>query len=204
MQRGGPTSRCNWLNGRRSAARLTARREVGRSSARKLVHPHGQQCAYGQVMTAAVPAVVNMGVFPSFCSPDLDSGRTRSRQSLPCGSPPATARTSLPAPPASYADLTPTTKWSGTSIHGGHRSRGCNRQLKSAMFLPAFAAARSRLQHLLRPMPSPQEDPYRGVSPPGPPPHQRAVRDAQRQHLLRSQNLTTRLTKDIEAPSQEG
>lgn len=74
MQRGGPTSRCNWFNGRGSVARLTVRREVGRSSAQKLVHPHGQRCAYGQVMTAAVPAVVNIGVFPSFRGPDLDSG----------------------------------------------------------------------------------------------------------------------------------
>jgi transposase len=41
---------------------------------------------------------------------------------------------------ASYADLAPGTKSSGTSIHGGHAPRGGNRQLKRAMFLSAFAA----------------------------------------------------------------
>jgi transposase len=41
---------------------------------------------------------------------------------------------------ASYAGLAPTTKQSGTSIHGEHAPRGGNRQLKRAMFLSAFAA----------------------------------------------------------------
>ncbi|GAA2289647.1 insertion element IS110 uncharacterized 43.6 kDa protein [Streptomyces ruber] len=41
---------------------------------------------------------------------------------------------------ASYAGLAPTTKSSGTSIHGEHAPRGGNRQLKRAMFLSAFAA----------------------------------------------------------------
>lgn len=41
---------------------------------------------------------------------------------------------------ASDADLAPTTKSSGTSIHGEHAPRGGNRQLKRAMFLSAFAA----------------------------------------------------------------
>jgi transposase len=41
---------------------------------------------------------------------------------------------------ASYAGLAPTTKSSGTSIHGDHAPRGGNRQLKRAMFLSAFAA----------------------------------------------------------------
>lgn len=40
---------------------------------------------------------------------------------------------------ASYAGLAPTTKSSGTSIHGEHAPRGGNRQLKHAMFLSAFA-----------------------------------------------------------------
>jgi transposase len=41
---------------------------------------------------------------------------------------------------ASYAGLAPTTRQSGTSIHGEHAPRGGNRQLKRAMFLSAFAA----------------------------------------------------------------
>lgn len=41
---------------------------------------------------------------------------------------------------ASYAGLAPTTRSSGTSIHGEHAPRGGNRQLKRAMFLTAFAA----------------------------------------------------------------
>lgn len=41
---------------------------------------------------------------------------------------------------ASYAGLAPTTRSSGTSIHGEHAPRGGNRQLKRAMFLSAFAA----------------------------------------------------------------
>ncbi|MGW2651885.1 IS110 family transposase [Streptomyces sp. NPDC001393] len=50
--------------------------------------------------------------------------------------------TSFPAAAhlASYAGLAPTTKSSGTSIHGEHAPRGGNRQLKRAMFLSAFAA----------------------------------------------------------------
>ncbi|MFJ4866871.1 IS110 family transposase [Streptomyces sp. NPDC088748] len=42
---------------------------------------------------------------------------------------------------ASYAGLAPTTRTSGTSIHGEHAPRGGNRQLKRAMFLSAFAFA---------------------------------------------------------------
>ncbi len=41
--------------------------------------------------------------------------------------------------PASYAGLAPTTRSSGTSIHGEHAPRGGNRQLKRATFLSAFA-----------------------------------------------------------------
>ncbi|MEU5201059.1 transposase, partial [Streptomyces scabiei] len=41
---------------------------------------------------------------------------------------------------ASYAGLAPTTRSSGTSIHGEHAPRGGNRVLKRAMFLSAFAA----------------------------------------------------------------
>ncbi|WP_245362407.1 transposase, partial [Streptomyces albus] len=41
---------------------------------------------------------------------------------------------------ASYAGLAPTTKSSGTSVHGEHAPRGGNRQLKRAMFLSAFAS----------------------------------------------------------------
>ncbi|MEU4507549.1 IS110 family transposase [Streptomyces sp. NPDC024089] len=41
---------------------------------------------------------------------------------------------------ASYPGLAPTTKSSGTSIHGEHAPRGGNRQIKRAMFLSAFAA----------------------------------------------------------------
>lgn len=41
---------------------------------------------------------------------------------------------------ASYDGLAPTTRQSGTSIHGEHTSSGGNRQLKRAMFLSAFAA----------------------------------------------------------------
>jgi transposase len=40
---------------------------------------------------------------------------------------------------ASYAGLAPTTKSSGTPIHGEPAPRGGNRQLKRAMFLSAFA-----------------------------------------------------------------
>ncbi|MEI5031853.1 IS110 family transposase [Streptomyces sp. S1A(2023)] len=40
---------------------------------------------------------------------------------------------------ASYAGLAPTTKSSGTSIHGEHAPRGGNRQRKRAMSLSAFA-----------------------------------------------------------------
>ncbi|MGW4689845.1 IS110 family transposase [Streptomyces sp. NPDC004244] len=40
---------------------------------------------------------------------------------------------------ASYAGLAPTTRSSGTSIHGEHAPRGGNWQLKRAMFLSAFA-----------------------------------------------------------------
>ncbi|GAB2764022.1 IS110-like element IS110 family transposase [Streptomyces bullii] len=100
---------------------------------------------------------------------------------------------------ASYAGLAPTTRSSGTSIHGEHAPRGGNRQLKRAMFLSAFAALH-RLPHLLRQMPGPRQDPHTGSSPPRPAPHQRTVRDAARRHLLRTQNPTPRLTKDIGAP----
>ncbi|MEV6004853.1 IS110 family transposase [Streptomyces griseomycini] len=41
---------------------------------------------------------------------------------------------------ASYAGLAPTTRQSGSSIHGEHVPRGGNRQLKRAMFLSVFAA----------------------------------------------------------------
>jgi len=41
---------------------------------------------------------------------------------------------------ASYAGLAPTTRSSGTSIHGQHAPRGGNRLLKSAVFLSTFAA----------------------------------------------------------------
>ncbi|AYN39938.1 IS110 family transposase [Streptomyces dangxiongensis] len=41
---------------------------------------------------------------------------------------------------ASCAGLAPTTRQSGSSIHGEHAPRGGNRQLKRAMFLSAFAA----------------------------------------------------------------
>ncbi|MFC7813455.1 IS110 family transposase [Streptomyces sp. NPDC057367] len=47
--------------------------------------------------------------------------------------------TSFPAHLASYAGLAPTTKQSGTSIHGEHALRGGNRQLKRAMLLSTFA-----------------------------------------------------------------
>ena len=61
---------------------------------------------------------------------------------------------------ASYAGLAPTTKSSGTSIHGEHAPRGGNRQLKRAMFLSAFACpARPRLPHLLRPLHAPAAKP---------------------------------------------
>ncbi|SDG58359.1 Transposase IS116/IS110/IS902 family protein [Streptomyces griseoaurantiacus] len=40
---------------------------------------------------------------------------------------------------ASYAGLAPTTKSSGTSIHGEHAPRGGNRLLSRAMFLSTFA-----------------------------------------------------------------
>lgn len=41
---------------------------------------------------------------------------------------------------ASYGGLAPTTKSSGTPIHGEHAPRGGSRQLKRAMFLSAFGA----------------------------------------------------------------
>ena len=43
---------------------------------------------------------------------------------------------------AAYAGLAPVTVRSGTSIRGEHPSRAGNKQLKRAMFLPAFAALR--------------------------------------------------------------
>ncbi|WP_435878350.1 transposase [Streptomyces bobili] len=43
-------------------------------------------------------------------------------------------------PPGLLRRPRPTTKSSGTSIHGEHAPRGGNRQLKRAMFLSAFAA----------------------------------------------------------------
>ncbi|ELP62412.1 transposase, IS116/IS110/IS902 family [Streptomyces turgidiscabies Car8] len=57
--------------------------------------------------------------------------------------------TSFPAAArlASYAGLAPTTKSSGTSIHGEHAPSDGNRQLKRAMSLSAFAALH-RLPHL--------------------------------------------------------
>jgi transposase len=58
---------------------------------------------------------------------------------------------------ASYAGLAPATKSSETSIHGEHAQRGGNRQLKRATFpLRVRRPARSRLPHLLRPLPSPR------------------------------------------------
>ncbi len=58
---------------------------------------------------------------------------------------------------ASYADLAPTTKPSGTAAHGEHAPRGGNRQLKRALFFSAFAALHDPAPHLLRPMPGPPE-----------------------------------------------
>ncbi|GAA2355208.1 hypothetical protein SVIO_108760 [Streptomyces violaceusniger] len=102
---------------------------------------------------------------------------------------------------ASYAGLAPTTKSSGTSIHGEHAPRGGNRQLKRAMFLSAFAALHdppSRTYY--------DRSRARGKT------HTQALlrlarqrinvlfHDAPRRHLLRTQNPTPRLTKDIEAP----
>lgn len=58
---------------------------------------------------------------------------------FPDGRSPAATRTTA-AHLASYAGLAPTTKSSGTSIHGEHAPRSGNRQLKRAMFLSAFAA----------------------------------------------------------------
>ena len=57
--------------------------------------------------------------------------------------------TSFPtaAHPASYAGLAPTTRSSGTSIHGEHAPRGGNRQLKRTMFLSAFAALHDPASH---------------------------------------------------------
>ncbi len=87
---------------------------------------------------------------------------------------------------ASYADLTPTTRQSGTSIHGEHAPRGGNRQLKRAMFLSAFACERRpRLPHLLRQTTSPRQNPHPSPPPPRPPTHQRPVRHAPRRNLLR-------------------
>jgi transposase len=48
---------------------------------------------------------------------------------------------------ASYAGLAPTTRLSGTSIHGEHAPRGGNRQLKRPMFLSAFAALHDPASH---------------------------------------------------------
>ncbi len=102
---------------------------------------------------------------------------------------------------ASYAGLAPATKSSGTSIHGEHAPRG-GKPTTQTRDVPVRVRrpARPRLPHLLRPLAGPRKDPYAGSTPPGPPPHQRAVRDAPRRHLLRTQNPTPRLTKDIEAP----
>lgn len=68
---------------------------------------------------------------------------------------------------AFYAGLAPTTKSSGTSIHGEHAPRGGNRQLKRPHSPPCT-------------IPPPA---HAGPSPSGPPPHQRAVRHALRRHL---------------------
>lgn len=43
---------------------------------------------------------------------------------------------------AAYAGLAPVTRRSGTSVRGEHPSRRCNKQLKRAMFLSAFASLR--------------------------------------------------------------
>ena len=106
-------------------------------------------------------------------------------------------------PIASYAGLAPTTKSSGTSIHGEHAPRGGNRQLKRAMFLSVFAA-----------LPDPASRTYydrcraRGKT------HTQALLRLARQRINvlfamlrdgtfyepRTPNPTPRLTKDIEAP----
>lgn len=41
---------------------------------------------------------------------------------------------------AAYAGLAPVTRRSSTSIRGEHSPKGCNKQLKRAFFLSAFAA----------------------------------------------------------------
>ncbi|GAA3304922.1 hypothetical protein GCM10020295_57310 [Streptomyces cinereospinus] len=99
---------------------------------------------------------------------------------------------------ASYAGLAPTTKSSGTSIHGERAPRGGKRQLKRAMFLSAFAALHDPAPPhlLLRPMPGPH-NPHAGPSPSGPPPHQRAVRHALRRHLLRTPHPRNRPPHDL-------
>lgn len=81
---------------------------------------------------------------------------------------------------ASYAGLAPTTRSSGTSIHGEQAFRGGNRQPKRGMFLSASAcmSADPCLPHLLRQTARPRK-------PPRPPAHQRPVRHARRRNLLR-------------------
>ncbi|MEV6181717.1 IS110 family transposase [Streptomyces sp. NPDC052015] len=102
---------------------------------------------------------------------------------------------------ASYAGLAPATRQSGTSIHGEHAPRGGNRQLKRAMFLSAFAALHdpaSRGYYNRCRARGKTHTP--GPPPSRPPPHQRPVRHAPRRNLLRAEEPSTRLTKDIEAP----
>jgi transposase len=108
---------------------------------------------------------------------------------------------------ASYAGLAPTTKSSGTSIHGEHAPRGGNRQLKRAMFLSSFAALHDPASRTYYDKCRARGKTHTGTSPLGPTTHQRAVRDAPRRHLLRTPNPRSEprmtnlgLTKDIEAP----
>jgi hypothetical protein len=103
---------------------------------------------------------------------------------------------------ASYAGLAPTTKSSGNL----DPRRTCTQRRQPAaqagdVPVRVRRAPRSRLPHLLRPMPGPRKDPHPGFPPPGPPADQRAVRHAPRRHLLRTPHHTPRLTKDCESSS---
>jgi len=91
--------------------------------------------------TPALEAQINalLEAHPSFPGPDLDARCRRQDRPRPTGHRRRRHRLPLRRPARSYAGFAPTTKSSGTSIHGEHAPRGGNRQLKRAMFLSAFA-----------------------------------------------------------------
>lgn len=90
---------------------------------------------------------------------------------------------------ASYAGLAPTTKSSGTSIHGEHAPPPRRKPAAQTRHVPLRFRLHERrrcLPHLLRQATRPRQNPHPGSPPPRPPAHQRPVRHAQRRNLLRT------------------